>query len=160
MKPYIYQINIKPETRKEVGLPKVKTRSANVLISGLDGDYNRFRNNKKNGDPDMALMILSLDIIKDLNIEGWPVKAGDLGENLTVGNIEYRSLKPGNKYAVGSAKIEISFICDPCSNLRVLPYVGSEKKLDFIKTLVSRRGWYARVLEPGKITEKDLLLTI
>ena len=156
MKPYIYQINIKPETRKEVGLPKVKTRAANVLISGLDGDYNRFRNNKKNGDPDMALMILSLDIIKDLNI-GPPVKAGDLGENLTVGNIEYRSLKTA-QYAGVLQKLKFLYM-RPRSNLRVLPYV-KWKKIKFYKDTCERRGWYARVLEPGKITEKDLLLTI
>ncbi len=159
MKPYIYQINKKPETKKEVGLPKIKTKKANVLTSGIDGDYNRFRKNKKNGDPDMALMILSLDIIKELNNEGWPVKPGDLGENLTLENIEYRTLSPGQKYSIGTAKIEISFICDPCSNLKALPYVGTEKISNFIKILLNRRGWYARVLEPGKIVEKDYLIT-
>ena len=160
MKPYIYQINKKPKTKKEVGLPKIKIKKADILTTGIDGDYNRFRKNKKNNDPDMALMILSLDIINDLNDEGWPVKPGDLGENLTLENVDYKTLKPGQKYTIGTAKIEISFICDPCSNLKVLPYVGIEKISNFIKTLMKRRGWYARVLEPGKISEKDNLISI
>tara|TARA_B100001996_G_scaffold358630_1_gene323348 strand:+ start:43 stop:525 length:483 start_codon:yes stop_codon:yes gene_type:complete len=160
MKPYIYQINKKPETKKEVGLPKIKTKKATVLTGGIDGDYNRFRENKKNGDPNMALMILSLDIINELNNEGWSVMPGDLGENLTIDNLDYSTLKPGQKYTLGTAKIEISLICDPCSNLKILPYVGIGKISDFIKTLMGRRGWYARVLEPGIIAEKDHMITI
>ena len=160
IKPYLYQINKKPETNNEVGLPKVRSEKAVILPSGIDGDFNRFRKKKKNNDPKMALMILSIDIINQLNDEGWPVKPGDLGENLTIGNLNYNTLCPGQKYSLGTSEIEISFICDPCSNLNVLPYVGTEIIAEFIKTLMNRRGWYAKVTKPGKIIERDQFILI
>ena len=35
--------------------------------------------------------------------------------------------------------------------LKILPYVGQEKKVEFIKTMINRRGWYAKVQKTGKI---------
>ena len=55
----------------------------------------------------------------------------------------------------GHVTLEISIICDPCSNLYTLPYVGAERGPAFIKTLMNRRGWYARVLTPGTIKSGD-----
>ena len=108
----------------------------------------------------MALLILSDDIINQLNREGWPVRPGDLGENLTLTNIDYSSILPGQNYKIGNIQIMISFICDPCSYLEVLPYVGEIKLIDFIKTLKNRRGWYARVVRGGQIFAGDLVKII
>ena len=160
MKPLVLQINKKSETIKEVGLPKYPVNEAKISFMGIDGDFNRFRSKKKNNDPNMALLVLTSDIINELNNEGWPIKAGDLGENLTLTDIDYGSLAPNQKYAIGSAQIEISFICDPCSNLKALPYVGKEKVNDFIKTLLNRRGWYAKVLKAGRIGKGDIVKKI
>ena len=156
----IFQINKKPEIIDEVGLPKISIKKADITKMGVNGDFNRFRKKKKNDDPNMALVILSTDIIEQLNIEGWPVKPGDLGENLTLGDIEYGELAPGKKYLIGSVEIKITFICDPCSNLKVLPYVGNSRIAKFIKTLMKRRGWYAKVLKEGSIIKGDLVIPI
>ena len=43
MSPSILQINIKPDTPGEVGLPKMPIKSTIVTEWGLEGDYNRFR---------------------------------------------------------------------------------------------------------------------
>ena len=160
MAPSIFQINIKPNTPGEAGLPKIAIRSAQISFSGVEGDYNRFRLNKKNNEPDMAIMLISMDILEDLNNEGWPVKPGDLGENLTLDNIDYGKINPGQRYKIGEAEIEISIICDPCSNLTVLPYVGKDKISTFIKTLMKRRGWYARVIKEGIVSSGDTILLI
>ncbi len=84
----VYQINVKPDTPGEAGLPKVSVPTTQVSAKGLDGDFNRFRVNKKQNDPDMAVMIISMDMLNDLNNEGWPVMPGDLGENLTLEKID------------------------------------------------------------------------
>ena len=102
-------------------------------------------------------ILLSEDIINQLNREGWPVCPGDLGENLTLTNIDYSSILPGQNYTIGNIEIMISFICDPCSYLEVLPYVGELKLIDFIKTLKNRRGWDARVVKEGQIFAGDLV---
>ena len=156
----IYQINKKPKISGEVGLPKISTQKANISKLGIDGDYNNYRFKKKKNNPDMAIMILSLDIINNLNNEGWPIKPGDLGENITFTGINYSDFAPSKKYNIGSAIIEISFICDPCMSLKVLPYVGEKHINKFIKTLIKRRGWYARVLKSGKIKVGDQLQSI
>jgi len=155
MAPHVQQINVKPDIRGEVGLPKMPINTANVTFSGIDGDYNRFRKKKKDNDPDMAIMIISTDILFELNQEGWPVQPGDLGENLTLSGMDYGSIEPGQQYKIGDVTLEISFICDPCSNLYALPYVGEDRGPEFIKTLMNRRGWYARVLTPGIMKPGD-----
>ena len=155
MAPHVQQINVKPDIQGEVGLPKMPINTANVTFSGIDGDYNRFRKKKKDNDPDMAIMIISTDILFELNQEGWPVQPGDLGENVTLSGMDYGSIEPGQQYKIGDVTLEISFICDPCSNLYALPYVGEDHGMEFIKTLMNRRGWYARVLTPGIMKPGD-----
>ena len=156
----LFQINQKPKSKGKPGLPKTPTDFAVVTKNGLEDDFNNFRNFKKDNDPNMALMLLSYDIIKNLNMEGWPVKPGDLGENLTFSNIEYSKFAPSQQYSVGEIEMEICFICDPCMTLKHLPYIGNKRIKDFIKTLLGRRGWYAKVLKPGKIKKGDLLRRI
>lgn len=149
------QINVKPQTPGAHGLPKSPVGLTNITSVGLDGDYNNWRMSKKNNDPDLAVMLISTDVLEQLNSEGWPVTAGDLGENLTLTGIDYDTIKLGKKYSIGEVEIEISLICEPCSNLYALPYVGQEKGPEFMKTLVNRRGWYARVLNPGTVCNGD-----
>ncbi|MDB9722359.1 MAG: MOSC domain-containing protein [Fidelibacterota bacterium] len=151
----IFQINVKANTPRQVSLPKMSVDAAIISKWGLEGDYNKFRKEKKKNDPDMAVMILSTDILEALNNEGWPVNSGDLGENLTLTNIDYNKMKLGDKLEIGEVRLEISLICDPCTNLNNLPYVGKEKSTLFIKTLMKRRGWYARVLKAGKVIVGD-----
>ena len=160
MDPILFQINQKPKSKGKPGLPKTPTDFAMVTKEGLENDFNNFRTFKKKNDPNMALMLLSYDIIENLNNEGWPVKSGDLGENLMFNNINYSKFAPLQQYKVGEIEIEISFICDPCMTLKHLSYIGNKRIKDFIKTLLGRRGWYAKVLKPGKIKKGDLLKKI
>jgi len=155
MKPTIYRINKKPQTKNEFGLKKASIHSSKINFNGIDGDYNHFRETKKNNDPNMAIMLLSMDIINNLNREGWPVKPGDLGENLTVKDIKYYDIMPNQIYKIGSVEIKISIICAPCYKLESLDYVGKINKNIFIKTLINRRGWYAKVLKEGLIKTGD-----
>jgi MOSC domain-containing protein YiiM len=156
----ISQINVKPDTPGQVGLPKIPVETAIISKWGLAGDYNRFRKEKKKNDPDMAVMILSTDILDALNNEGWPVNPGDLGENITLTNIDYSIMALGDRLNIRDVTLEISLMCDPCTNLNNLPYVGKEKSTSFIKTLMKRRGWYARVLKPGEVSVGDSVTLI
>ena len=160
MKATLFQINKKSKATGEVGLPKISIGKAKVMELGLDGDYNNYRKSMKDNDPDMAIMILSFDIIKTLRNEGWPVNPGDLGENITISGIDYSDFGPTKKYKIGNVELEISFKCDPCMNLKVLPYVGDKRINEFISTLMNRRGWYAKVLKEGKIQKGDRVIPI
>ena len=152
----ILQISIKPSTPGEHGLQKKAVDSAEIHFGGVDGDYNNFRQEKKKGEPDMAVMLITKGILNDLNNEDWPVNNGDLGENLTISDLSYASIQPEQKYRVGTALLQISFKCEPCTYLYSLSYIGFERGPEFMKTLKDRRGWYARVLEEGVVKNGDL----
>ncbi len=153
----ILQISVKPSTTGEHGLPKMSVSSAEIHYGGVDGDYNNFRQEKKSGEPDMAVMLITRGILDDLNSEGWPVESGDLGENLTISDLSYISIEPEQKFRMGTALIQISFKCEPCTYLYSLPYIGDERGPEFIKTVKDRRGWYARVLEEGVVSAGDII---
>jgi MOSC domain-containing protein YiiM len=150
----VYRINVKAETPGERGIPKRPVDSAWVKHNGIVGDFNRYRHEEKHDDADMAILILALETIQQLNGEGWKVDAGDLGENFTTRGIPYETFAVDKRYRIGEAIVQISKVCDPCSNLYLLPYVGKEKA-NFIKVMYGRRGWYARVEREGKVKRAD-----
>lgn len=121
------------------------------------GDFNRYRHEEKHDDPGMAVLIVPFETIEALDREGWPVRPGDLGENITSEGIAYDSFAPGSRFRVGRAVVEVTKACDPCTNLFLLPYVGEVRGPEFLKTMVGRRGWYARVLESGMVRTGDAI---
>jgi len=151
----VYRINVKPQTLGERGLPKKHVDSASISRKGVSGDFNVFRHEELHDDPDSAVMLMPLETIRQLNSEGWPIAPGDIGENITTTGIPYDQFKPGKTLAFGSVRVQIARACDPCNNLYLLPYVGKTKGPTFLKTMLGRRGWYARVLKEGKVKKGD-----
>ncbi len=153
----VYQLNRKPELPEEHGLPKAPIEEARVTTKGLDGDFNRFRHEEKADDPGMALLIVPLETIEAFNREGWPVRPGDLGENITSRGVAYDDFAPGRTFQIGAVRIEVTKPCTPCTNLFLLPYVGDARGPEFLRVTLDRRGWYARVLEEGRIRVGDTI---
>jgi MOSC domain-containing protein YiiM len=151
----IQQINVKPLTPGEHGLPKRPVDSAFVSLAGVKGDFNVYRHEKRKDDPNMALLVMPIEMIRELNSEGWPIKPGDLGENFTTSGIPYSDFAVGKTFAVGDIRFQISLACDPCDNLWLLPFVGRAKGPQFLKVMLHRRGWYARVLKEGQVRKGD-----
>ena len=121
----------------------------------MEGDYNRHRHEQDGDNPDRALLIMPVETMRDLNDEGWPVKPGDLGENVTTEGLVNADFEVGVRVRIGDVLTEVAENDMPCRILGQLPYVGEEKKAEFIKTLVGRRGWYARVIEEGDVNVGD-----
>jgi len=153
----VQQINVKPLTPGERGLPKRPVYSAFISHNGLLGDYNVYRQEELRGDPDSALLLFPIETIRELNSEGWPIKPGDLGENLTTKGIQYSDFALGKKFRMNDVSLQISRACDPCANLFLLPYVGDSKGPAFLKLMLGRRGWYARVLAEGWVKQGDAI---
>ena len=157
----VHQIHLKPKTGSERGLPKLPVPSAFVTRTGLAGDFNRWRHENFNGDPDMAVLLLPFETLRQLNQEGWPVRPGDIGENITTDGVDYDAFRIGDKYKIGKQLlVEISKACQPCKNLYLLPYVGVEKGPLFLRAMLGRRGWYARVLQEGPVQVGDELIQV
>ena len=148
----ILHLHQKPKTPGEFGLRKPSAKIGRITAEGLEGDYNDHRTTKKNGHRDMALLVMPVATIDELRSEGWPVEAGDMGENIVTEGIPYSTLQPEVKFKLESAVIQISYECDPCYKLHSLPYVGEGRGPEFVNTMMGRRGWYARVIETGEVT--------
>ena len=152
----IYQLNVKPDTLGERGLPKLSIEEARLSREGVEGDFNRYRTDKKGGSLDRAVLVMPWEALQVLRQEGWPVKPGDIGENITTEGIPYEALQLEQRYRLGtSAVVQIAEICNPCVNLALLDYVGQDRVTEFMRILKGRRGWYARVLEEGTVRRGD-----
>lgn len=148
-------LSAKAETLGEAGLPKRPVPVLQLTPAGAEGDFNRYRTHQLNGDPDSAVLLLTEDILEALRAEGWPVEAGHLGENVLLDGIPAATLTSGQRIKLGTALVELSRACDPCTELYGLPYVGRARGPEFVRTLHGRRGWYARVVEAGTVTVGD-----
>ena len=151
----ILQINVKPRTPGSHGLPKTPVDSVMVTKHGLEGDFNVYRHEELNDDPDSAVLLVPTETLQEFNSEGWAVKPGDIGENFTTVGIRYAEFAPGRGFDLGGARVQISRACEPCDNLFLLPYVGRENGPRFLKVMLGRRGWYARVLKEGGVRAGD-----
>jgi MOSC domain-containing protein YiiM len=147
----VVQLHRKPKRGRERGLPKPAVPELSITTDGVDGDFNRWRTEKANGDPDQAVLLMREETLADLRAEGWPVQPGELGENLTLADVPADSLVPGARLRVGGVILEVSKPCDPCTVLFSLPYVGPDRGPEFLRILKGRRGWFARVLQGGTI---------
>jgi MOSC domain-containing protein YiiM len=147
----VVHVHLKPREGRARGLPKRAAPQLIITPEGVQGDFNRWRSEEANGDPDQAVLLLSEEILSALRAEGWPVQAGELGENLTLADLPPDALQPGTRMRVGEVELEVSKPCDPCTVLYTLPYVGVERGPAFIRTLKGRRGWFARVVRGGTV---------
>ena len=145
----IVRLQRKPREGRSRGIPKRPVDELAITASGVEGDFNRWRTEKAAGDPDQAVLLLSEDVLAELNAEGWPVGPGDLGENLLLSGLPADALTPGARVRAGDVDLEISKRCDPCVVLYGLPYVGQERGPAFVRTMRGRRGWFARVIRGG-----------
>jgi MOSC domain-containing protein YiiM len=151
----VVRLGAKPKAAGERGLPKPELGEAKISLGGIENDYNLYRQTQKGGDPDMALLLLPAETLDELRREGWPVRPGDLGENVTTSGISYESLRPPRRLRLGTVVAQTSRPCEPCDNLFLLPYVGRERGPSFLKVMLGRRGWFARVLVPGLVRKGD-----
>jgi MOSC domain-containing protein YiiM len=156
----VHQLNRKPETPGERGLPKRPVDEIRVTERGVEGDYNVYRHDVAKDDPAMAVLLMPLETIHELNREGWPLRPGDIGENITSTGLAYESFAPGHRYRIGDAEVEVSKPCTPCDNLYLLPYVGATRGPEFLKVMLDRRGWYLRVVAGGRVRRGDPIARI
>jgi MOSC domain-containing protein YiiM len=148
-------LHVKPEIAGERGLPKRSLPTVRVTVHGVEGDFNRYRHERLADEPDSAVLVIPIEMLERLQAEGWPVRPGDLGENITTKGIPYDQMGPGTRLRAGEAKLEVTRPCDPCTNLYLLPYVGPGRGPAFLKTMLHRRGWYCRVAMPGRVRVGD-----
>jgi len=140
--------------RGEGGVPKLPVRAATLRLDGIEGDYNRFRTERRNGDPKRAICIFSLERIHDLQREGHPIEIGTTGENLTIEGLDWPALEVGMKFKVGGATIELSEPCAPCNVIRESFKEHKFSRIDHSLEMGWSR-WLASVISEGVVSAGD-----
>ena len=148
MRGEVHSINV-----SDGGVSKSMVESADIMNSGVEGDFNRFRSNK-GGDADRAVCIFSLELIQRLKNEGHPIEIGSTGENLTIRGVDWDSLSEGTRLEIGDVVLELSEPCAPCSKIGE-SFIGRRfDRVDHNQEYGWSR-WLARVLREGRVSVGD-----
>jgi MOSC domain-containing protein YiiM len=141
---YIFQLNC-----SDGGVPKSPVREAQLTPAGLSCD--RQEHLKIHGGPERALCLYALEHITQLQDEGHPISPGSVGENVTVMGLEWSTLKPGSKLALGDEVIiEISSYAGPCRTIAG-SFIDRKFKRISQKNHPGESRLYARVIQTGRL---------
>ena len=143
----VFSINI-----SDGGVPKLPVDECRITKLGLEGD--RQRDLRYHGGLDRAVSLFSLEQVQALQAEGHPIANGSIGENLTLGGLDWARFVPGARVTVGPVVLELTRYASPCQNI-----AGSFAGGDISRVAQKiRPGWsrlYARVLEEGVVRAGD-----
>jgi MOSC domain-containing protein YiiM len=95
------------------GVPKRPTPRATIDRHGVVSDVQSDR--KHHGRPLQALSLWSLEVIEALRAEGHPIEPGAAGENCTITGIDWTTIRPGVRIAIGEVLVEVSAFATPCA---------------------------------------------
>ena len=144
------------------GVPKLAVPEAAVTLRGLEGD--RCAHPQFHGGPSQALLLIASEAVDDLAARGWPVFYGALGENITTAGLDRRSVRPGQRYRVGTAIVEITRLRVPCAALDAYGkgiqgelYDSACKAGDVRSPRWGVGGFYAAVVQPGWVRVGDAI---
>ena len=144
----IFQLNV-----SRGGVPKLSVRDAALTAEGLEGD--RQRNRRLHGGPERALCLYALERILELQAEGHPIFPGSTGDNVTIVGLDWSSLAPGARLALGGdALVQITSYTKPCKTIAASFREGDFKRISQ-ELRPGHSRLYARVLRPGPLTVGD-----
>jgi len=150
----ILQINVSPG-----GVPKRPIPNGIVTPLGITGDGHAHP--QIHGGPRKAILLITSEGIDELKEQGFRLYHGALGENLTTGGLNRRSVRVGQRYRVGDILIEITKVRAPCETLNAYPgiqkaiYDQEVKAGNPASPLWGLSGFYASILQTGAIRAGD-----
>jgi MOSC domain-containing protein YiiM len=141
-------------------MPNLPVLEGILGVEGFAGDG--WNNRKLHGGPLQAVLLVAMETLDHLRAEGFPVFPGAIGENITTQGIPFAALRPGMRFQVGEAVIELTKIRTPCAKLDVFgPGIQQQvhdaqvKRGDTSSPCWGRSGFYAKVLHPGVVRALD-----
>ena len=146
MSAVVHSINISSKG----GVPKLPIGKAKVNFEGVEGDFNKFRTEKKNSTGTRAVTLFSLEQIEKLKSEGHAIDVGTTGENITIEGVDWPTLEVGTRMMIGEAMIELSEPTAPCSKIGKSFIGGAFSRIDHELELGWSR-WSASVIEEGLV---------
>ena len=150
MSAVVHSINVCAEG----GVPKHPVSAAKIAVDGVEGDYNKFRTERRGGASSRAVCLFSLERIEQLGVEGHPISVGSTGENITIEGLDWPSLEVGMHVKVGGALLELSEPCVPCYKIGESFVEGKFARIDHEQEFGWSR-WLASVIEEGMVSTGD-----
>jgi MOSC domain-containing protein YiiM len=132
--------------------------SGRILLTHLNFEGDNQADLSVHGGPDKAVYAYALE-----DLDWWsaeldrPVGPGSVGENLTTSGIDLAAARIGERWAVGSAVLQVMQPRIPCFKLGIR-FEDPKMPARFGATL--RSGLYLRVIEPGQIGAGDSIEVI
>jgi MOSC domain-containing protein YiiM len=135
------------------GVPKQPIDEAVIGYRGVDGDRQHSR--EHHGRVWQALCLWSADVIERLQSEGHPIAPGNAGENVTIAGVDWPSLRPGTRIAIGDdVLVEVSAYATPCKKNKAWFLDGDFNRMNHDREQGVSRV-YASVLRDGVIRPND-----
>ena len=134
------------------GVPKLPVDAVDVDWTGVIGDQQAAR--QHHGRPWQALSIWSREVIAALAADGHAIRPGAAGENITLGGLDWSTVRPGVRLRIGTVRCEVSAYALPCSKNAQWFTGGEFETIHWERGPVSRV--YATVVEPGAIRTGDI----
>ena len=89
-------------------------------------------------------------IVASETLSTFGLAPGILRENITTVGLNTAEMKPQQRLVVGSAVLEVTIPCEPCSRM-------DEIRTGLQEALKNRRGVLCRVIEGGQISRGDVI---
>lgn len=130
------------------GFVKRPVTSSEVELAreNLDGDEQA--DLTVHGGPDKAVYVYPVEHYPGWNADGFALSVGEVGENVSVRGADESQVRVGDRWAWGTAELQVSQPRSPCYKLGMR--VGRKEIIPAMLTSV-RCGWYLRVLRPGRV---------
>ncbi len=136
-------------SRSPGGVPKRAVDDVMLLVSGLEGDWQR--NRKYHGGPDRAVCLFPRELLTSLRADGHPISPGSAGENITTEGVDWSMIVPGVQLELGdTAVIEIVSYTAPCRTIRAA-FADEDFTRISQKLHPGNSRVYARVLTEGTV---------
>jgi MOSC domain-containing protein YiiM len=127
----------------------IKTPVAQAEIDRLGVAEDAICDRRHHGGADQAVYVYFADDYQFwANELGRRIEPGHFGDNLTIGGVEGRSVAIGDRFAIGSVELEVTYHRTPCMTFAAL--MGDR---GWVKRFhqAGRPGAYCRVLRPGLV---------
>lgn len=132
------------------GIPKLPQPDAWLTVDGFVGDG---RNHTKHRRPDRAVSLLDMEVIEQLQCEGFAVGPGTIGENLTVSGLDVQRSSPGTLLRLGQILLRLEEPRKPCY---VLDSIDPRLK----DVIVGRCGYMASVVRGGRLAPGSRIVRV
>jgi MOSC domain-containing protein YiiM len=123
---------------------------------GIEGD--QVSDTKHHGGVDQAVYAFAReDLDRWVEALGTEIRDGQFGENLTTVGIDVNEAELGERWAIGTAELEVAAVRIPCNDFKEWMGLSGHVNAAWVKrfTAHGRPGPYLRVTRPGVIAAGD-----